>query len=81
MEEIEDALCAGYAGALAGDAWCMRTERALSELVGAASAVALCEVASERKRVQGELSALRRELGELRRDRDRLRAALHEPAS
>ncbi len=80
LEEIEDALCAGYAEALTGDAWSMRTEQRLRELVDdvltATGGRELRAVAKEHARFQGELVALRRHLAELRHNRDRLRAAL-----
>ncbi len=85
LEEIEDALCAGYAGALSGDAWSMRTERRLRELVGDGLTPArrreLRAVASESERLAHDLVVLRQELAELRHDRDRLHTARPVPSA
>lgn len=75
--QIEDGLAAGYACALTGDAWSMRTEQRLHELAGGAVPVAahdLRALACEHARLRRELIALRRELAQLRNDGDRLRA-------
>ena len=61
IQEIEDALCEGYAEALAGDAWLTDNERRLHELIDDASLAA-----------RGR--ELRRELAELRRQHDRVRS-------
>lgn len=77
LEEIEDVLTGGYARALEGDAWSMRTERRLNELISdgrvSIRGRELRLLATEHAGFQRELIALRRELAALRRDRDRLR--------
>ena len=77
LEQIEDLLTEGYACALDGDAWSMRSER-LHELISDSGSPVrgreLRKLASEHARFQREIVALRRELAELRHDRDRLRA-------
>lgn len=79
--EIEDALAEGYSHALAGDAWSMRVEQRLQELLTNADVPVrgreLRMLASDHDRVQHDLIALRRELAALRRDRDRLSAGSH----
>jgi hypothetical protein len=70
--ELEDALAAGYAAALAGDAWSMRTEQRLYELMSELTPGAggeLRALATEHVRFQRELVALRRDLAELARAR------------
>ena len=84
-QEIEDTLCEGYAEALAGDAWLMRTERRRHELIDDPSCSPrgrdLRALTSEHGRFQRDLVALRRELAELRREHDRLRAESRAGAS
>ena len=79
LAEIDDTLTEGYAHALTGDAWSMHCEKRLHELISAASAVTrgreLRALAGEHAGFQREIMALRRELAELRRDRDRLVAS------
>jgi len=81
VAEIEDALAHGYAEALAGDAWSMRTEQRLQELISDTDVPVrgreLRVLASEHSGFQRDLIALRRELAELCHDRDRLRAGSH----
>jgi len=81
MAEIDDALSEGYAQALAADAWLMRTEQRLHELIDDASLAArgrdLRALSGELARVQRRLAELRRELEALRRDNDRLRTRSH----
>ncbi|MGH2839854.1 MAG: hypothetical protein ACRDKY_03395 [Solirubrobacteraceae bacterium] len=78
LEDIEDALSEGYARALTGDAWSEQTEHRLHELLTDIDVPArgrtLRMLAREHTGFQAELIALRRELAELQRDRDRLRA-------
>jgi hypothetical protein len=78
LAQIEDGLTEGYAWALTGDAWSMRTEQRLHAL-GSDALVAgdereLRALAREHARVRRDLNALRRELAALRRDLDRVRA-------
>lgn len=80
--ELEDALAEGYALALAGDAWSMRTEQRLHELLSELApgvGPELRDLATEHARFQREHVALRRELAELSRDRDRLRSSSPAP--
>ena len=81
LEEIEDTLTEGYAHALAGDAWSTRSEQRLHELINDSESPVrgreLRSLAAEHGRFQREVVALRRELAELRHDRDRLRAGSH----
>ena len=75
LAQIEDVLSEGYAEALAGDAWSLRMEERMQELIDDAVAeerVALRAIASEHLRFQRALIALRGELAGLRGDRDRL---------
>ena len=76
-QEIEDALCAGYAEALAGDAWLAKAERRLHELMddpsGTVSGRELRTLAGERTEFERGLLALRDDLAALRRMHDRLR--------
>jgi len=78
LARIEDALTEGYAWALAGDAWSMRAEQRLHELVSdtlvAVDDRDLRALAREHARLRRYLMALRRELAQLRSDCDRLRA-------
>jgi ABC-type phosphate transport system auxiliary subunit len=77
LAQIDDRLTEGYAWALSGDAWSMRTEQLLHELDGDTLAVddrGLRLLAREHVRFRRDLIALRRELAALRRERDRLRA-------
>lgn len=81
LAEIEDTLTEGYAHALAGDAWSMRSEQRLHELISDAADAPvrgreLRSLAGEHARFQNDVMALRRELAELRHERDRL-AATH----
>jgi hypothetical protein len=82
LEKIEDVLTEGYARALEGDAWSMRSEQRLHELMyGDGDSLVrgreLRTLATEHARFQNEVMALRRELAELRHDRDRLHAGSH----
>lgn len=81
LEKIEDVLTEGYARALEGDAWSMRSEERLHELIGDTGlpvrARELRTLATAHARFQNEVIALRRELAELRHDRDRLHAGSH----
>jgi hypothetical protein len=78
LAQIEDRLTEGYAWALTGDAWSMRTEHRLHELGSDTLVVVddhdLRALAREHARFRRDLIALRRELAALRRERDRLRA-------
>ena len=77
LAEIEDTLTEGYAHALSGDAWSMRSEQRLHDLIYSESPVRgreLRALANEHARFQRDVLALRRELAELRHDRDRLQA-------
>ena len=78
LAQIEDLLTEGYAYALDGDAWSMRSEERLHELINDTDSIVrgreLRQLASEHARFQREVVALRRELAELRHDRDRVRA-------
>ena len=77
LDEIEDALAEGYAQALAGDAWSMRSEQRLHDLISSVDPVRggdLRTLAGDHTRFQHDLIELRRELAALRRERDRLRA-------
>lgn len=77
LAQIEDSLAAGYACALTGDAWSMRTEQRLHALAGAAVPAAahdLRVLACEHARLRRDLIALRGGLAQLRSDGDRLRA-------
>lgn len=79
LVEIEDALAEGYAQALAGDAWSLRSEQRLQDLISDVDAPVrgreLRTLARDHASFQLDLVDLRRELAALRRDRDRLRAA------
>lgn len=78
LAQIEDMLTEGYAHALDGDAWSMRSEERLHELISDSESVVrgreLRQLAAEHARFQREVVALRRELAELRHDRDRMQA-------
>ncbi len=78
---IEDALCEGYATALAGDAWLSGIERRLQELIDDAALETagreIRVVAAERAAFHGSLLALRDALTHLRRERDRLPTESH----
>jgi hypothetical protein len=78
LAQIDDALTEGYAWALTGDGWSMRTEQRLHELVSDTT-VSFADgdlrgLAREHARFRRDLIGLRGELAALRRDRDRLRA-------
>lgn len=79
--EIEDTLTEGYAHALSGDAWSMRSEQRLHELISDVESPVrgkeIRALANEHAAVQRDVIALRRELAELRQDRDRLRDCSH----
>ena len=81
LERIEDALSEGYGLALEGDAWSMRSEERLHEIISDTTTPvrgrALRTIATEHARFERDLIALRRELAELRRQRDRLYARSH----
>lgn len=78
LAQMEDALSEGYGLALAGDAWLMRFEERLHEIIDDASSPvrggALRTVASEHARFERDLIGLRRELARLRGERDRVHA-------
>lgn len=77
MAKIEDTLTEGYGHALSGDAWSIRSEQRLHDLINSESPVRgreLRALAYEHGRFQSDVIALRRELAELRNDRDRLQA-------
>ena len=78
LVQIEDVLTEGYAHALDGDAWSMRSEERLHELISDTESVVrgreLRKLSSEHARFQREIVMLRRELAELRHDRDRMRS-------
>ncbi|MDQ3678475.1 MAG: hypothetical protein M3401_17040 [Actinomycetota bacterium] len=84
LAKIEDGLSEGYAWALSGDAWSIRTEQRLHALVNDARAPVRGPdrrvLAREHTVCQRELIALRRELAGLRRERDRLFADLPAPS-
>lgn len=78
LAEIEDTLTEGYAQALSGDAWSMRSEQRLHDLISDPESPLrgreIRTLATEHARFQNDVIALRRELAELRDDRDRLQA-------
>ena len=77
LVQIEDRLTEGYAWALTGDAWSMRTEERLHELRSDTLVVDDHDhraLARGHIRFRRDLTALRRELAALLRERDRLRA-------
>lgn len=75
--EIEETLTEGYAHALSGDAWSMRSEQRLHDIINDPDSPArgkeIRALANEHAAVQRDIFSLRRELAELRQDRDRLR--------
>lgn len=81
LQEVEDVLCEGYAQALAADAWLMKTEGRLHELIDDASLAArgrdIRSLSGEHGRVQRSVMELRRELAALRAEHDRLRTRSH----
>lgn len=76
-DEVEDALCEGYAQALAGDAWLTEGEQRLHELIDDASiesrGTALRALVRENGELQRHVILLRQELELLRREHDRRR--------
>ena len=76
-DDIEDALCAGYAEALAGDAWLTHAEERLHELIDDPTtpirAREIRRLSREHRDYQHSVIALRRELEALRQQRRRLR--------
>ena len=84
VAEIEDTLTEGYAHALTGDAWSMRSEQRLHDLINDAESPMrgreLRALTTEHASFQRDVVALRRELAALRQDRDRLRADSHASA-
>lgn len=80
-QEIEDALCVGYAEALAADAWLTRAEERMWELIDDPSLPVrgseLRALTAERADYQRSVTALRRELAALRNERDRVRSVSH----
>jgi len=83
--EIDDALTQGYAQALEGDAWLMRAEERLHELIDDASAPTrgreLRTIARDHDDYQRSVIELRRELEALRLERTRMRSRSHAGAS
>jgi hypothetical protein len=81
LARIEDALSEGYGLALTGDAWSIRNEERLHEIISDTNTPvrgrALRTIATEHARFERDLIGLRRALAELRRDRDRLCARSH----
>lgn len=71
MALVEGLLTEGYASALAGDAWAIRAEQRMHDLVGDRAARArgdsLHALTREHAVFERQLIALRRELAELRR--------------
>ncbi len=80
MRECENALSEGYAQALAGDAWLARAEQRLHELIDHASTPVrgrdLRVLVHEHAEVERCVIELRHELDGLRREHERLHAAL-----
>jgi len=78
LARIEDALTEGYAWALTGDAWSMRAEQRLHELVSDGVVPVderdLRALTRGHARLRQDLITLRHELAQLRRECDRLRA-------
>ncbi len=78
MHEIDNALCRGYADALAGDDWLTESQRRLLELIdGDVNVVRGRDVRAltvERGRFERSLTTLRHELAELRLEHDHLRS-------
>lgn len=82
LAEIEYTLSEGYAQALAGDAWSMRSEQRLHDLIDNRSSSMrggreLRTLANEHAVFQQDVVALRCELAQLRKDRDRVHAGSH----
>lgn len=79
LTQIEDMLSEGYAQALTADAWSIRTEQRLHELLNNPKVRGreLRSLTKEHASVQRDVVVLRRALAELRHDRDRLHAASH----
>lgn len=81
LAEIEDTLSEGYAHALTGDAWSMRSEQRLHELINDSRSALrgrdLRHLANQHAAFERDVIALRRALAELRQDRDRLQARSH----
>lgn len=84
-DEVEDALCEGYAQALAGDAWLAERERRLHELIDDMTSEIrgrdVRALVHEHGDFQRRVITLRRELESLLRDHDRLRAGCHAPSA
>lgn len=80
-EEVENALCGGYAQALAGDAWLAESERRLHDLIDDSTIELrgrdLRALMREHGAVQRRIIALRCELEALRREHDRQRSGSH----
>lgn len=80
-QDVEDALCAGYAAALAADAWLADVERRLHQLLGDTSQAAhgreVRALASEHCEFQRGVIALRHELEALRAEHEHQRASTH----
>lgn len=78
LAELDDVLTEGYAWALDGDAWSNREEQRLHEVISDASrpvrGAELRARTTRHVRFQRDLIALRRALGDLRHERDRLRS-------
>ena len=85
LTAVNDALAEGYAQALDGDAWSMRVNQDLhdliSEAVGNDRDQRLRSLSNERLICQRELDELRRALVGLRAARDRLRARSRAPSA
>lgn len=81
LESVEDMLTEGYAHALDGDAWSIRSEERLHELISDTDSPVrgreLRMLAADHARCQHEVITLRRELAELRHDRERVPARPH----
>lgn len=80
-DEVEDALCEGYAQALAGDAWLAERERRLHELIDDMTSEVrgrdVRALVREHGEFQRSVITLRRELESLHRDHGRLHARSH----
>jgi hypothetical protein len=85
MAEIDDVLAEGYARALNGDAWSIRTEERLHELISDPEVPVrgrhLRAVATDHAGFQRELIELRRRLAELGGERERLRDGSKSPSA
>lgn len=81
LERIEDALSEGYGVALEGDAWSLHSAERLHEIISDTRTPvrgrAVRTIATEHARFKRDLIALRCELAQLRRQRDRLYARSH----